>query len=248
MGTRRLLEARDSHLAEALARATYSRKPVLVVDDALSGLDVSTQHHVWNCFFSSTGLHKDPLESWQQTKLPIKDAEVDLEQNFLRKTGDIILYWYYLKSIGWLYGLAGVIFLVLDCFVRFFPQLWLKFWTEDDIKTGSADTAMYFGVYCAISLIGLIVIGINVWFVKTLTYIGRYLTVLDCLAGGILIMVGAKYLAAAIPLALIALYFLQAFYLRTSRQMRFLDLQAQAPLLTKLIKTIDGLSTIRAFG
>lgn len=30
--------------------------------------------------------------------------------------------------------------------------------------------------------------------------------------------------------------------------MRFLDLQAQAPLLTKLIETIDGLATIRAFG
>lgn len=61
-------------------------------------------------------------------------------------------------------------------------------------------------------------------------------------------MVGAKYLAAAIPVCLIALYCLQAFYLRTSRQMRFLDLQAQAPLLNKLIETIDGLPTIRAFG
>ncbi|KAK1474533.1 ABC transporter [Colletotrichum tamarilloi] len=74
------------------------------------------------------------------------------------------------------------------------------------------------------------------------------IAVLDCLAGAVLIVIGAKYLAAVIPFALPALYCLQAFYLRTSRQMRFLDLQAQAPLLTKLIETIDGLSTIRAFG
>ncbi|GJC99107.1 ABC transporter [Colletotrichum higginsianum] len=35
----------------ALARAVYSRKPVLVVDDALSGLDVATRNHVWNGLF-----------------------------------------------------------------------------------------------------------------------------------------------------------------------------------------------------
>ncbi|KAI8306326.1 ABC transporter, partial [Colletotrichum sp. SAR11_59] len=74
------------------------------------------------------------------------------------------------------------------------------------------------------------------------------IAVLDCLAGLVLIMIGAKYLAAVIPVLLVALYCLQAFYLRTSRQMRFLDLQAQAPLLTQLVETIDGISTIRAFG
>ncbi|GKT40555.1 ABC transporter gloK [Colletotrichum spaethianum] len=268
-------------------------------------------------------------EASKQIKSPGKDTEVDLEQDLLRKTGDTTLYWYYLKSIGWLYGSAGAIFLVLDCFVRIFPQIWLKFWTEDNKKSGSADTTMYFGVYSAISLMGLVVIGINVWSVKTrsgqsidhvrrdsveifsehaldatevsyevsvqvkqgtdtqkaifllvyraplsffgctdagdlmnrfsqdLSHIDRdlptalfmtSLAVLDCLAEGILIMIGAKYLAAAIPFALIALYCLQAFYLKTSRQMRFLDLQASAPLLTKLIESIDGLSTIRAFG
>ncbi|CAI0653965.1 unnamed protein product, partial [Colletotrichum noveboracense] len=74
------------------------------------------------------------------------------------------------------------------------------------------------------------------------------IAVLDCLAGLVLIMIGVKYLAAVIPVLFVALYCLQAFYLRTSRQMRFLDLQAQAPLLTKLVETIDGISTIRAFG
>ncbi|KAJ0160316.1 Canalicular multispecific organic anion transporter 1, partial [Colletotrichum tanaceti] len=57
-----------------------------------------------------------------------------------------------------------------------------------------------------------------------------------------------RYLAVAIPFVLVILYCLQAFYLRTSRQMRFFrPAQAQASLLTKLIETIDGLSTIRAF-
>ncbi|KAF4918159.1 ABC transporter gloK [Colletotrichum viniferum] len=40
----------------ALARAVYSRKPVLVVDDALSGLDSSTQNHIWDNVFGQNGL------------------------------------------------------------------------------------------------------------------------------------------------------------------------------------------------
>ncbi|RFU75576.1 abc transporter [Trichoderma arundinaceum] len=70
---------------------------------------------------------------------------------------------------------------------------------------------------------------------------------LSCIADAILIIVGAKYLAAVLPVAILALYALQKFYLRTSRQLRVLDLQAKAPLNTQLLETIEGLSTIRAF-
>jgi ABC-type multidrug transport system fused ATPase/permease subunit len=60
-------------------------------------------------------------------------------------------------------------------------------------------------------------------------------------------MIGSKYLAASLPVALIILYALQKFYLATSRQLRILDLQAKAPLYRQLLETIDGLATIRAF-
>ncbi|KAK1689651.1 ABC transporter [Colletotrichum godetiae] len=337
----------------ALARAVFSRKLVLVVDDALSGLDNSTQTHIWDCLFSPRGLVRQYVKylkfadkivilgdngqiasqgnfdtiresaylqslsfedtqpedkkdvdtilvekSRQQSQPQSKGVVSESEQDLLRKAGDTTLYWYYLKSIGWLYGSAGAITLIFDCFFRVFPQIWLKLWTEEDARTGSSDTGFYFGVYSAISVVGLFVIGVNIWimfvlivpkssqslhwtllqsvmraplpffgstdtgdlinrFSQDLSHIDRDLpsalfmtsiAVLDCFAGAVLIVIGAKYLAAAIPFALLALYCLQAFYLRTSRQMRFLDLQAQAPLLTKLIETIDGMSTIRAFG
>ncbi len=41
---------------------------------------------------------------------------------------------------------------------------------------------------------------------------------------------------------------MQKFYLSTSRQLRFLDLEQKSPLYTSLTETIEGLSTIRAFG
>lgn len=63
-----------------------------------------------------------------------------------------------------------------------------------------------------------------------------------------LIASGATYVGAVIPACFIALYFLQKFYLKTSRQLRFLDLEAKSPLYSQFTETLAGLSTIRAFG
>ena len=41
---------------------------------------------------------------------------------------------------------------------------------------------------------------------------------------------------------------LQKYYLRTSRQLRLLDLEAKSPLYSHFIESLSGLSTIRAFG
>jgi len=41
---------------------------------------------------------------------------------------------------------------------------------------------------------------------------------------------------------------IQKYYLRTSRQIRLLDLQAKAPLYSHFIESLSGLVTIRAFG
>jgi ATP-binding cassette subfamily C (CFTR/MRP) protein 1 len=71
---------------------------------------------------------------------------------------------------------------------------------------------------------------------------------MKCLSGSLLILVGIKYLAAALPLILLFLYALQLFYLRTSRQLRHMDLEAKSPLYTHLLETVQGLSTIRSFG
>lgn len=55
-------------------------------------------------------------------------------------------------------------------------------------------------------------------------------------------------MALTCPALLICVYFLQKYYLRTSRQMRFLDLEFKSPLYTHFTEAIEGLSTIRAFG
>lgn len=55
-------------------------------------------------------------------------------------------------------------------------------------------------------------------------------------------------MAISCPILVVATYFLQKYYLRTSRQIRFLDLECKSPLFTQFTETLEGLSTIRALG
>lgn len=64
----------------------------------------------------------------------------------------------------------------------------------------------------------------------------------------ILVCITAKYFAIALPFALVSVYLIQRYYLRTSRQLRLLDIEAKAPLYSQFIETLGGLATIRAFG
>ncbi|KAK9776692.1 putative P-loop containing nucleoside triphosphate hydrolase protein [Seiridium cardinale] len=71
---------------------------------------------------------------------------------------------------------------------------------------------------------------------------------LTCIGQAVLIASSTWYLAIAYPFLIAAFFFLQQAYLRTSRQLRFLDLDEKAPVYTQFIETLAGLSTIRAFG
>jgi ATP-binding cassette, subfamily C (CFTR/MRP), member 1 len=68
----------------------------------------------------------------------------------------------------------------------------------------------------------------------------------NSIAGAILISVSSGYMAISIPILFTTLYFLQKIYLRTSQQLRSLDLEAKAPLLEHFMETLQGLTTIRA--
>ncbi|TRX88968.1 hypothetical protein FHL15_010090 [Xylaria flabelliformis] len=58
----------------------------------------------------------------------------------------------------------------------------------------------------------------------------------------------APYLAISYPFIGALMYVLQKFYLRTSRQLRLLDLEAKSPLYTHFLDTAKGIVTLRAFG
>ena len=70
----------------------------------------------------------------------------------------------------------------------------------------------------------------------------------SCIVQLVLVAMGSGYMAATLPLLILVLYVMQKFYHRTSRQMRFLDLEAKSLLYQKFTETLEGVATIRAIG
>ncbi|KAM0247602.1 hypothetical protein ACHAQJ_009794 [Trichoderma viride] len=64
----------------------------------------------------------------------------------------------------------------------------------------------------------------------------------------VLIMSVQKGLALSLPVCIVAVYLVQRIYLRTSRQLRVLELEYQAALYQWFLETAEGVVTIRSFG
>ncbi|KAI0176465.1 ABC transporter [Hypoxylon sp. FL1284] len=62
-----------------------------------------------------------------------------------------------------------------------------------------------------------------------------------------LLFIAQKLLTFTLPLCLAVVYAVQRVYLRTSRQLRLLELESKSAISVDFLETIDGLSTIRAF-
>ncbi|KAK7710055.1 hypothetical protein SLS63_013063 [Diaporthe eres] len=63
-----------------------------------------------------------------------------------------------------------------------------------------------------------------------------------------LIASSTGYIAVSFPFLAAVFIYIQRGYLRTSRQLRLLDLEQKAPVYTQFLETLSGLPTVRAFG
>ncbi|EDN95157.1 hypothetical protein SS1G_11032 [Sclerotinia sclerotiorum 1980 UF-70] len=64
----------------------------------------------------------------------------------------------------------------------------------------------------------------------------------------ILLFVAQKWLTVSLPACMAVVYIVQKVYLRTSRQLRFLELEARAGVFSSFLESVEGLETIRSFG
>ncbi|KAJ5965703.1 ABC transporter integral membrane type 1, partial [Penicillium waksmanii] len=174
-----------------------------------------------------------------------------------RGGGDISLYAYYIRSFGWwVFGLT-LVFACLFVFCISFPQVMLSWWCgstppkklhlsrfirRDIVYRHHCDGRFYWMLIASrfsqdMSLLDMqlpVAFGISLQ------------NVLTCIAQGALIATGSGYMSVVIPFCIVAVWTIQAFYLRTSRQVRLLDLEAKAPLYAQFLETTEGLTTIRA--
>jgi hypothetical protein len=81
----------------------------------------------------------------------------------------------------------------------------------------------------------------------TLKFTNKKTDSVQTVAELVLVCISSGYLAISVPILATLLFFLRRFYLRTSRQLRFLELESKSPLYSYFISSFSGLITLRAF-
>ncbi|KAG2005232.1 hypothetical protein GB937_008929 [Aspergillus fischeri] len=195
-------------------------------------------------------------------------AKDETETDLARQTGDPALYGYYFSSIDF----TNIFFLITStvsyAFFVTIPQYWLRLWTE----LGGRNTPFYVGGFLFLSTLSWISTSAQMcapllYFSKTdngsilnsqdIQHIDKQLpsalqTVLTqifkLLMQIILLYMAEKWLAVSLPACMLLVYVIQKVYLRTSRQLRFLELESRAGVFLSFLECIEGLETIRSFG
>ncbi|KAG9248121.1 P-loop containing nucleoside triphosphate hydrolase protein [Calycina marina] len=232
-------------------------------------------------------------------EVPATVIETELGvSNLARQTGDLSIYAYYFKTIGWRLSMFFLLAVVGFAFCNTFPSIWVQWWTRSNEHTPHGRLGYYLGIYTLLSVATLLCLAVGCWNLMaymvprsanklhlillstvmkapisfssnidvgiTSNRFSQDMELIDmelplgllnassaffmAIAQVALIASSTKYLAAGIPLVGIVFFFIQRFYLRTSRQVRFLDLEAKSPLYTNFLETLNGLASIRCFG
>ncbi|WDK22893.1 ABC transporter [Colletotrichum graminicola] len=208
-----------------LARALYAHKPIAVLDDVLSGLDAGTHDIVTTRVFGADGLIRKLgmaaiLATHSVSLCAVADQTIILDDQ-----GQIIQQ----SSSENMDSLT--------------PQL-----AGDNDSSGSStkrddsrqvgDLSIYLYYVSSMGWLSFALFGIFV----------TSNVASSTLQFAALAIVAVSYFAAVLPFVVCALFCLQRFYLRTSRQLRLLDLEAKAPLYSHVLESLQGIATIRAYG
>ncbi|GKU10283.1 unnamed protein product [Fusarium langsethiae] len=220
------------------------------------------------------------------------------EDSASRRTGDVAIYMYYIRAIGWIPTMVFILAICAYIFCQSFPTIWLNWWAAANTKEPFTKLGYYLGIYAMLGGLSIFFLVLSTWqmivtmvplsgnnfhqsllntvlnapmsfFAATdtgatinrfsqdlqlidmdlpLSALNTFATFVLCIAGMILIAVGSYYTAIAFPFLLATLWIVQHTYLRTSRQLRFMDLEAKSPLYALFTESVTGLATLRAFG
>ncbi|KAA8642644.1 uncharacterized protein ATNIH1004_011589 [Aspergillus tanneri] len=300
---------------QALARALYSRQPLLLLDDIFSGFDSETEQLVIARLFSEGGFcqrenittvlatHSARVVSFadhiirldskgglsekegsllsSSTKPSMSDLQTEMIMNDKRNSrqsnlevppelaaqletaeanrisGDVSVYGYYLTIVGRLNSVLFFFAVTVFTFCLTFPNVWVQRWAAANEKRPNENLGLYMGV-APLSFFhstdsGVITNKFSqdmqlVDMELPLALVETSVALTLCIAQLLIVFITGKYVAALTPVCVILIYFLQKFYLRTSRQLRFMELEAKSPLYSNFMETVNGLVTIRAFG
>ncbi|GKZ84939.1 hypothetical protein AnigIFM56816_010499 [Aspergillus niger] len=238
------------------------------------------------------------IKTIEKPKIADTETEPSVDTETQGKGGDLSIYLYYVKAIGWIPTIIFIVAIASFVFCISFPSIWVNWWASSNEAEPGKHTGYYLGIYAMLGVIGMICLMVGCWqmvitmvpksgevfhrellttvlsapmlfFSKTdsgailnrfsqdlqlidmelpIAAINTFATLALCIAQMILIAVASKYAAISFPLVILIVYLIQKMYLRTSRQLRLLDLEEKAPLFSHFTDCLSGLVTLRAFG
>ncbi|KAL4722768.1 hypothetical protein ACLX1H_010006 [Fusarium chlamydosporum] len=208
----------------AIARAVYSRKPIAIFDDVFSGLDKVTEQIIFTQVFGKDGLLRKNgttiiLATHAVNRLPESDFVVVLD-----KGGRLIEQGTYsdLRSgTGYIHN--------LDISSHDDHDDQTQTDTNSEPENEKADTE-------------------NQVQEEEPAEVPSDRKVAACFGAAGLAMAAVSWFAISIPFVITILVLIQRFYVRTSKQLRLIEIEHKAPLFSHFLETINGLATIRAFG
>ncbi|KAK1480120.1 ABC transporter [Colletotrichum cuscutae] len=212
-------------------------------------------------------------EESEQAEEAVKPTQIqrtlDAEEDRLRQNGSWSVYKYYFERAGWVVVGSFVFATFTEAFCSGFTNIWFQWWVEANEIRPNDNLGMYLGVYAFLFAMACIGLSVECCFFQstdTGSITNRFsqdLNLVDvtlpsnainfasnacaCIVKLIILCVMGKYLATSVPLLVGVLFFVQRYYLRTSRQARLLDIEAKAPIYTHFLETLKGVATIRAY-
>ncbi|KFG85665.1 ABC transporter [Metarhizium anisopliae] len=186
-------------------------------------------------------------ETLQELGLPDEDEEQDVTS---RGTSDWRIYAYFIHVAGkwtfllYLFGCACFIFGLN------FPSIWLQWWTNANAKTPNDKIGYWLGIYGLLGALAVLGCFASDWFSQDLQLVDNDLAhaldqtvvqLFTVVISAVLVFTGSGYLAATVPVCIFFVYMIQFYYLRTSRQLRIIDIEAKAPLFSQFLETLADL-------
>ncbi|RDK38396.1 hypothetical protein M752DRAFT_286421 [Aspergillus phoenicis ATCC 13157] len=174
----------------------------------------------------------------------MNEAAVDL----LRKTGDVAVYGYYVNAVGHRNAL-----LMTACTATYSFCLTFSQFTQLKVAIRSGmvlhSQLLERVLRAPLSYFAETHIGVTLnRFSQDIALIDKQLPSALANLSTPLIVYVQPVMLVTIPPCYILVYLIQKVYLRTSRQLRFLDLDSRSRLYTNFLDTTRGVTTIRAFG
>ncbi|KAJ6438338.1 ABC multidrug transporter [Purpureocillium lavendulum] len=185
-----------------------------------------------------------------------KPAVVDEPEEAESRATDRSTFKYYLASVTWIHVAAASFYVILHTGFYMFRYIWLTWW-GDGKGHASSDIGYWLGLYVCMAVIEVVGVSLAIIFSQDMRFVDIMLPislsvfmleVTMCVAVAGLAVSAVSYFAISVPFIVAILAVIQRFYVRTSKQLRLLEIEHTAPLYSHFLESIDGLATIRAFG